>query len=201
MHPAFAGPGQSPAAPAPRRVELGGNSERGHRLVLAHQALLPKEAGRRSPSRSLPGAAIVTAPVARVYHQIVIPMTAAMATLTAAARPAAPLQGLSAVSCPRWSLEETLPIRTQCIHMIAIRNQGWVPQSRTRQDTSRLAGTRRGAESHRPVGDRPARGASGRRDLRVAAEVGPHQRRPAARRVGRLPRSLRRTGRRPAPCI
>ena len=44
----------------------------------------------------------------------------------------------------------------------------------------------------RPLGGRPPRGAPGRRDLHVAAKVGSGQRRPGARRVGRLPPSLRR---------
>ena len=50
---------------------------------------------------------------------------------------------------------------------------------------------RRGQEP-RPLGRRPPRGAPGRRDLHVAAKVGSGQRRPGARRVGRLPPSLRR---------
>ena len=44
-----------------------------------------------------------------------------------------------------------------------------------------------------PLGGHPTRGASGRQDLHVAAKVGSDQRRPDARRVGRLPPSLRRT--------
>ena len=49
------------------------------------------------------------------------------------------------------------------------------------------------SQGPRPFRRHPARGASGRRDLHVAAKVGSGQRRPDARRVGRLPPSLRRT--------
>ena len=64
---------------------------------------------------------------------------------------------------------------------------------------SRPDGPERGDQEPEPVGHRPARGASGRRDLHVAAKVGSDQRRPDARRVGRLPPSLRapRLSRRP----
>ncbi len=60
-------------------------------------------------------------------------------------------------------------------------------------------------EGPRPVHCRPPRGAPGRRDLHVAAEVGSGQRCPGARRAGRCPASLRRPrlGRRPRrlhPC-
>ena len=48
-------------------------------------------------------------------------------------------------------------------------------------------GPERGGEKPRPLRRRPPRGAPGRRDLHVAAKVGSDQRRPGARRVGRLP--------------
>ena len=54
-----------------------------------------------------------------------------------------------------------------------------------------LHGPERLGEEPRPLRRRPPRGAPGRRDLHVAAKVGSGQRRPGARRVGRLPPSLR----------
>ena len=58
----------------------------------------------------------------------------------------------------------------------------------------RPAGDERRGPGHGPVVRCPARRAPGREDLRVAAKVGSGQRRPDARRVGRLPPSLRRPG-------
>ena len=58
---------------------------------------------------------------------------------------------------------------------------------RRRPDRPRRAPSRTSDRSRR----RPPRGAPGRRDLHVAAKVGSDQRRPDARRVGRLPPSLR----------
>ena len=60
-------------------------------------------------------------------------------------------------------------------------------------------GPERLGQEPRPLGGRPPRGAPGRRDLHVAAKVGSGQRRPGARRVGRLPPSLRRARRRRRP--
>jgi hypothetical protein len=61
-----------------------------------------------------------------------------------------------------------------------------------------LRGQRRG-QGPGPLGRRPPRRAPGRADLHVAAKVGSDQRRPDARRVGRLPPSLRRPGLRRRP--
>ena len=63
----------------------------------------------------------------------------------------------------------------------------WSPCSRTLNDRCQGPG---------PLRRRPPRGAPGRQDLHLAATVGSDQRRPDARRVGRLPRSLRRPRRR-----
>ena len=52
-----------------------------------------------------------------------------------------------------------------------------------------LHGSERRGEEPRPLGGRPPRGAPGREDLHVAAKVGSDQRRPGARRVGRLPQA------------
>ena len=65
------------------------------------------------------------------------------------------------------------------------------PRHRARS-RRRAHGPERLGQEPRPLGGRPPRGAPGRRDLHVAAKVGSGQRRPGARRVGRLPPSLRR---------
>jgi hypothetical protein len=56
----------------------------------------------------------------------------------------------------------------------------------------RPAGPDHRRQEPRPLRHRPPRGAPGREDLHVAAKVGSDQRRPGARRVGRLPGSIRR---------
>ena len=71
------------------------------------------------------------------------------------------------------------------------------PRRRARS-RRRAHGPERLGQEPRPLGGRPPRGAPGRRDLHVAAKVGSGQRRPGARRVGRLPPSLRR-GPTPSP--
>ena len=58
----------------------------------------------------------------------------------------------------------------------------------------RSEGGQHRSQEPRQIRRRPARGAPGREDLHVAAKVGSDQRRPDARRVGRLPPSLRNTG-------
>ena len=58
----------------------------------------------------------------------------------------------------------------------------------------RAARAQRRRQGPGPLGRRPPRRAPGRADLHVAAKVGSDQRHPDARRVGRLPPSLRRPG-------
>ena len=83
------------------------------------------------------------------------------------------------------------------------RNTGRGPDrgaARRRPGPGRRAhGAQHRSQGPGPFRRRPPRGASGRRDLHVAAKVGSGQRRPDARRVGRLPPSLRRPRRRRRP--
>ncbi len=123
--------GQLLAELAPAALNWPGIAAEGTGWYLSIRLCCRKEAGRRSPSRSLPGAAIATAPVARAasYRQIVVPMTAAIATLTAAVRPAAPPRGPSVrhvrpVPLGRWG--RPYPSVTLCIRAIPIRNQIWI---------------------------------------------------------------------------
>ena len=101
---------------------------------------------------------------------------------------------------PRWATPASGPAAVLLERLRAApgRNCGDALTAAVRDAVLALVGRSQG--DHRrdqgsgPVGDRPAQRAPGQRDLHVAAKVGSGQRRPDARRVGRLPPSLRRPG-------